>query len=420
MNRQSIEPKPIAGAPFLRSRRSILRRVAGWLTVVVVLAVAIGAAIWFWPARNQQAKQGRFAGAGPMTVSTAVVQSGDIPYSLQALGTVTPLATVTVKTQIAGRITQLGFQEGQYVSAGDFLAEIDSRPYQIALDQAEGQLLRDQALLKNAETDLARYRRLFAQDSIAKQILDTQENLVLQYRGTVRYDQAVVDSARLNLAYCHIIAPVSGRIGLRQVDIGNYVTAGDSTGIAVITQMKPITVVFSIPENALATVVKHFKAADSKMAVQAYDSARTKLLATGELTTIDNQIDTSTGTVKLRAEFANEDESFFPNQFVNIELIVEMLRGVPIVPTAAVQRGVPGTYVYVVNADSTVSVQPVKIGIVNGDRTSIESGLAPGARVVTDGTDRLRDGAKVLVPDLAGRNQSGQNRASGEPPPKTQ
>ncbi|HEX6959401.1 MAG TPA: MdtA/MuxA family multidrug efflux RND transporter periplasmic adaptor subunit [Ferrovibrio sp.] len=420
MNRQSIEPKPHAGAPFSRPRRSRLRRVAGWLTVIVVLAAVIGAAIWFWPARHQPVRQGRFAGAGPMTVATAVVQSGDIPHSLQALGTVTPLATVTVKTQIAGRITRLGFQEGQYVNAGDFLAEIDPRPYQIALDQAEGQLLRDQALLKNAETDLARYRRLFAQDSIAKQTLDTQENLVLQYRGTVRYDQAVVDSAKLNLAYCHITAPISGRIGLRQVDIGNYVTAGDATGIAVITQMKPITVVFSIPENALATVVKRFNAADNDMTVLAYDSTRSKLLARGKLTTIDNQIDTSTGTVKLRAEFANDDESFFPNQFVNVELIVEVLRSVPIVPTAAVQRGVPGTYVYVVNADDTVSVRPVKLGIVDGDRTSIESGLEPGTRVVTDGTDRLRDGAKVVVAELAGRNPPGQNRVGGQQPRKTQ
>lgn len=388
-------------------RRNWPRRVI-WL---LLACVPVAALIYFWPRQElKQERAGRFAGL-PQPVGTAVVEKGDIDITVNALGTVTPMATAAIKTQIAGRLVSVKFQEGQLVKQGDVLAEIDARPYQLALEQAQGQLLRDQALLRNAELDLARYRTLVRQDSIAKQQLDTTEALVRQYQGTVRADQAMVDNARLNLAYCSIVSPVTGRIGLRFVDPGNYVQVNDATGIAVVNQLKPITVMFALPEDNVPAIMKRVRAGAS-LPVTVYDRGQSALLAKGVLATIDNQIDTSTGTVKLKARFDNEDEALFPNQFVNTRLTVDTLRDATVIPTAAVQRGAPGTFVYAVNPDSTVSIKPIKTGPVDGYRIAVMSGVEPGTRVVIDGTDRLRDGAKVLL-SAGDRGGAGPGRRPG-------
>ena len=385
---------PPAPKPVRRSRW----RLVPWLLVVLAVVAAIA-----WVARPRDAappRAGRFALSGPMVVVPEAARKGDIPIVLNALGTVTPLATVTVKTQISGQLTEIGFKEGQTVQQGDFLAQIDPRPYQLALNQAEGQLLKDQALLKNAQVDLARYRTLVAQDSLARQQLDTQASLVAQYQGVVRTDQAQVDNAKLNLQYCRITAPVTGRVGLRLVDQGNYVQVGEATGLVVITQMQPITVVFPLPEDNLPAIVKRMRTG-AQLAVTAYDRTQTAKLATGVLSTIDNQIDSTTGTFKLKAQFANDDEGLFPNQFVNIQLLVDTLHDVTTIPTSAVQRGAPGTFVYLVKADDTVTVRPVKLGPSAGERVAVESGLAPGDKVVVDGADKLKEGAKIAVAGAA-------------------
>jgi membrane fusion protein, multidrug efflux system len=412
------EPMP----PSLPPRR----RIWGRLIWILIGLVVIGAVAWviFRPHAVQRAPTGRFSSDQPMPVATATATTGDLPIMLDALGTITPLATVTVRTQISGQLMQIAFTEGQIVKQGDFLAQIDPRPYQATLDQNQGQLLRDQALLDNARIDLARYRKLVAQDSIASQQRDTQASLVQQYEGAVKTDQAMVSNAQLNLAYCHIVAPVTGRVGLRQVDTGNYVQTSDANGIVVITQLKPISVIFTLPEDRLPAVLKRVHSG-ATLQVTIYDRTQTNQLATGTLATIDNQIDTSTGTVKLRAQFDNDDETLFPNQFVNAELLVDTLHGATIVPTAAIQRGAPGTYVYLLAADQTVSVKPVKLGPADGERVAVTEGLAPGDKVVTDGADRLRDGAKVTIPDAAAPalkatpqtlGKRGQNRQGGNRP----
>jgi membrane fusion protein, multidrug efflux system len=324
------------------------------------------------------------------------------------LGTVTPLSTVTVKTQISGQIVRLDFKEGQRVQKGDLLAEIDSSPYLLQLDQAQGQLLRDQALLKTAQQDLARYRTLAAQDSIARQQVDTQEQLVRQYDGVVKTDQAQVDNAKLNILYCHIVAPVSGRVGLRQIDQGNYAQNSDANGIVIITQTQPISLMFTLPEDSLQPILQKLHA-NATLSVAIYDRNDTIKLATGTLTTIDNQINTSTGTFRLRTEFANADESLFPNQFVNVQLLADTLHDATVIPTAAVQRGSPGTFVFVLNADDTVSVRPVKLGASEGERVAVLSGIAPGDHVVVDGADKLRDKAKVSVREPAPAAPANEN-----------
>ena len=376
-----------------------------WGGGVVLLLAGVA---WLVHSRTpQDPRAGR--GTASVSVVTAPVVQGDLPVTLNALGTVSPLATVTVKTQIAGRLVAIGFQEGQIVKVGDFLAEVDPRPYQIALDQAQGQLVRDTALLHNAQIDLTRYRTLAEQDSIPQQQADTQAYLVHQYEGTVKSDQAMVDNARLNLEYCHIVAPVSGRVGLRQVDQGNYVQTSDPGGIVIITQLQPISVIFTLPEDNLPAVMSRITAAT--LPVTAYDRALVTKLAEGKLRTVDNQIDTTTGMVRLRAEFDNRDNRLFPNQFVTALLLVETMKGATLVPSAAVQRGAPGTFVYVVDGERVVHLQPVKLGPTDGERVAILSGATVGAQVVVDGADKLRDGAKVTLASDVGRAGGAPDRA---------
>jgi multidrug efflux system membrane fusion protein len=389
-----------------------------WRRIVwgLLIALLLGTLAWviFRPQAVPPPGRGGRAGMGgvPMPVVAVAAEKGDIAITLNALGTVTPLATVTVKTQIAGQLTQVAFQEGQLVHAGDFLAQIDPRPYQLALAQSEGQLQRDQALLKDAEVNLARYKTLITQDSIARQTLDTQDALVQQYRGTVETDQAQVNTGKLNLVYCHIVAPVTGRVGLRQVDQGNYVQTSDSNGLVVITQMQPISVLFTLPEDNLPAVMKRLHAGAS-LPVTAFDRAQTTQLAAGRLMTVDNQIDVTTGTIKLRAQFDNTDESLFPNQFVNARLLVDTLKDAIVIPTAAIQRGAPGTYVYLVQPDNTVTVRPIKLGPVAGERVAVVSGVEPGDKVVVDGGDKLREGAQVTLPTAKAATPDGGQGSGG-------
>lgn len=396
-----------------RPRRS-WRRLLVWLLLV---AAIVAAAVWYFHRPQTQPKGGGRSQAGaPVPVGVSPVGKGDMPVTLTQLGTVTPLATVTVKTQISGYLVQVAFKEGQMVNKGDFLAQIDPRPYQVALEQAQAQLGKDQALLKNAQVDLQRYNTLVAQNSIAKQTRDTQVSLVAQDEATVKADQAQIDAQKLNLTYCRIVSPVTGRVGLRQVDAGNYVQTSDPNGIVVVTQLQPISVIFTLPEDNLPEVMKRVRAGAS-LPVTAYDRTGSAELAKGKLDTVDNQIDTTTGTVKLRAIFDNEQETLFPNQFVNVKLLVNTLHDADIVPNSAVQRGAPGTFVYVVQPDHTVAVQKVKPGPTEGQQIAILSGLKPGESVVIDGADRLRDGAPVTIAPPVQPNPAA---AEGSPQPQDQ
>jgi len=356
------------------------------------LALLLIAFIWY---RHSGTSTKAHAPA-PQAVGVAKAVAGPMPVVLDELGTVTPNATVTVLPQLSGYLTQVAFTEGEIVTQDQFLAEIDPRPYQIQLEQYQAALAKDEATLAQAKSDLARYHILAAQDSISAQQVADQEFLVEQDTAATKSDQANIDSAKLNLAYCHITSPVAGKVGLRLVDPGNYVTSGSSTGIAVVTTMSPTTVIFSVAQNDLAPVLVRL-GQGATLTATAYASDDTTKLEDGSLSAVDNQVDTATGMVKLRATFANADEALFPNEFVNVHLLVNTLQNATLVPSQAVQSGAPGSYVYVVKPDSTVSVQTVTTGPTDGTNTVITKGISPGDVVVTDGVDRLSDGAKVSV-----------------------
>ena len=371
-----------------------------WLFPALGLLVIVLLLWWFWPSPPAEQKGrgpwGRGDG-GPVPVRVAPVEQGDFAIQLKALGTVTAYNTVNVRSRVDGELVKVFFAEGQMVKAGDLLAVIDPRPYEVALQQAEGTLQENRAQLQNAEIDLKRYQGLYAEDSIAKQTLDTQLALVNQYRGTLQANQAAVNEAKLNLQFTQIRAPISGRLGLRQVDVGNLISSGDTTPLVVITQTLPIAVSFTLPEGDLPQVLKARASGREPLVVEAWDRSERQLLATGELESLDNQIDTTTGTVRMKARFANADEILFPNHFVNVRLRVETRRQASLIPAAALQYGSRGTFVFVVGADDKVSVRSVQAGPSDGERTLIEEGVALGERLVLEGTDRLRDGAKVEV-----------------------
>lgn len=413
-----LPPEPSSSAPARPARRR--RSGAGWAWLAVIVAVAVGGG-WYWK-HQRDAKaaaaavpgsvpgpgmsQGpggiggpgarRFAPGAAQPVSVGVVRRQDVRVLLQAIGTVTAQNTAVVRTKVDGELKAIRFREGDTVKAGALLAEIDPRSYQAALAQVVGGLARDQAQLKNAQIDLKRYQDLQAQDSIAQQQVDTQEALVRQLQGTVQVDQAQVDAAKLNLGYTRVTAPISGRLGLKQADLGNVVHASDTTGIVTITQTQPINVIFSIPEATLPRVTGPLRAGQS-LAVEAWDRDRRNKLATGRVDFIDNTIDTTTGTIKVKAVFANADATLYPNQFVNMALQTDVLKDALVVPSAAVQRGTQGTYVYAVVEGGKVAVRKVTLGPVENDRTSVTGDLQEGERVVTDGADRLREGAQVEV-----------------------
>ena len=380
-----------------------------WLIGLLLLG---GAGYWAWqrPTAEPAAPAGKPGAGRPFPVQAVVVKPGDIDITLAALGTVTARNTVTVKPRVDGQLVRINFREGERVKAGEVLAEIDPRPFQAQLDQVSGQLARDQALLANARLDLERYRGLLAKDSIAKQQVDVQEAQVRQYEGVVKADQALVDSAQLQLSFTKVTAPLAGRLGLRQVDVGNMVRSSDAAGLVVITQTQPINVLFTIPSDNLSPVVSRLRAGES-LTVEAFERDGKAKLASGHLQTVDNQIDTATGTVKLKAEFANADDRLFPNQFVNVRLRVETRKEALLIPLAALQRGTKGSFVYVVGPESAVSVRPVVPGPASGDVVAIEQGLAAGEQVVTDGLDKLREGAKVEVTTPGAGSKGGEGKA---------
>jgi multidrug efflux system membrane fusion protein len=331
-------------------------------------------------------------------VGAAVAAIGDVDLILNALGTVTPAAVVTVRPQIGGQLQQVGFKEGQVVHEGDFLAQIDPRPHELLLRTAQASLARDKVLLENAQRDLVRYQTLLEQNAASLQQVDTQRAAVAQYTAAVANDQVQIDTARLNLTYCRITAPITGRIGLRPVDAGNYVTAGEANGVGTITQLCPITALFTLPEDNLPQIQARLRQG-ATLEVDAYDRTNTNKLATGHLASLDNLIDVSTGTLKLRGIFPNEDGILFPNQFINIRLLVDTVRNATVLPPSAIQHGAPGAYVFLIKRDDTVAIQPVKTGASNAAMVQVLTGVQPGDQVVIDGIDRMREGTQVYVPN---------------------
>jgi len=393
------------------------------LWVWLLLIVAAGAAIWLIESRQTHAQApgaaGRAGRAMVIPVAAAPAARGDMPVYLDGLGSVTPVYTVSIHTRVDGQLMNVYFKEGQFVNVGDVLAEIDPRPFQVMLEQAEGQMAHDQALLANANVDLTRYKTLLAQDAIPEQQLATQAATVKQYEGAIKTDQGAIDNAKLQIVYCHITAPISGRVGLRLVDPGNIVHAADVNPLLVITQMQPITVVFTLPEDSLPPVLQKLHAG-ARLTVDAYNRDRSKKLSSGYLLTTDNQIDPTTGTLKLKAVFENREGALFPSQFVNIRLLVEVKRQQVVVPAVAIQRGAQGTFVYVVKPDSTADVRQVAVGVSEAGSTSIDHGIEVGENVVIDGADKLQPGTKVTIRTPTGapvgnRPAGAPHRAAGGP-----
>ncbi|MBS1841706.1 MAG: MdtA/MuxA family multidrug efflux RND transporter periplasmic adaptor subunit [Acidobacteria bacterium] len=380
-----------------------------WWIWLLVLAIAAGGFWWYRSSHSKSAdsaavpgsSKGKGPGAGgyavPVVVATA--QSGDLPVFFNGLGSVTPLATVTVRSRVDGQLVNVAFKEGQFVKQGDLLAEIDPRPFQVQLEQAQGQLAKDQAGRRDAEVNFERFKLLFKEGVIPQQQLDTQQAQVGQFNGAITSDQAQIDNAKLQLTYCHITSPVGGRVGLRLVDPGNIIHAADTNGLVVITQIQPISVVFSLPQDQLPQVYDKLRRG-IQLNVEAYDRDNTAKITSGKLLTIDNQIDPTTGTYKLKALFDNSDHALFPNQFVNVHLLVDTKKNLTLVPVPAIQRGPQGIYVYVVGQGNTVSIRPVNVAQTSGNTAGLSSGLQQGEVVVTDGQDKLQDGSKV-VPNIS-------------------
>jgi multidrug efflux system membrane fusion protein len=375
-----------------------------WVIIIVTIAIIIAGIIFI--RSNMTGKKSLEGNQHPQPVTAVMTNKADFDVYLKGLGTVIPANTVTVKSQVSGQLMSVRFKEGQHVNKGDLIAEIDPRPFQVQLMQAEGQLARDEAFLKNAESDLALYKQLIAQDSIAAQQVTTQEALVKQYRGVIETDKGQIANAKLQLTYASVIAPITGRVGLRQVDPGNMVQVADPNGIVVVTQLQPVTVVFSLPQDNLTVLLKRWNAGATNLPVQAYDQEGKTLLAAGHLLAIDNQIDTTTGTVKLKAIFDNKDDKLFPNQFVNVRLKVDTLHDATVMSSAGVQRGSIGTFAYVVKDDKTVTVKMLKLGPAEGNNVVVMEGLAPGESVVTVGGDKLREGTKVEIMTPNGKGTS--------------
>jgi multidrug efflux system membrane fusion protein len=401
----------ISTLPPVQARPSRFRSILG---IGLGLVIAATLAWWIHLGQGQRPQTGKGkGGAVPTSVGVAPVQKGDVDIALNALGTVTSLSTVTVKAQVSGQLIRVAFQEGQIVKQGDLLAEIDPRPFEATVAQMQGQLERDQALLAGAKVDLARYQRLAKTNAIPQQQLDTQAALVKQYEGQVAADQGQLNTAKVNLSFTRILSPSDGRAGLRQVDQGNYITANDPNGVVVITQIQPISVIFTVPEDNVPTILKRFHGG-TELAVTVFDRSGTNTLGSGVLTTLDNQIDPTTGTVKLRAQFPNTDETLYPNQFVNVRLLVDVIHDAVVMPSSAVQRGAPGTFVYLVNPNNTVSVRQVDLGPVDGERVVVRKGLALDDRVVVDGADKLRDGIRINVRDGGAAKVSSENLKQSE------
>ena len=411
VSRPDLRHEDAAGIPTYEPVQPDYRK-RRWLWIILILVGLVAAALiarWFASRSSKDQQRGR----PPAAVAITKVKSTNVPVSLTALGTVTPVVNATVRAQLAGTIFSVSFREGQIVSRGQVIAQIDPRPYQLALAQAEANLARDNATLNAARVDLNRYRTLLSQDSIARQQVDTQAATVGQLNGTTAADRAAIGTARLNLAYTAVKSPITGRIGLRQVDIGNYVTPGDATGIAVVTQTDPIDVTFSLPQAQLAQVQARIGPGGGGLPVIAMDQATNTQIATGSLLTFDNQIDATTGTVKAKARFTNAGNRLFPNQFVNVSMLVNTLQSALVVPVSAVRHGAPGDFVFLYRPDHTVKLQVVKIGPIVGQQVAILAGVKQGDTVVTAGADGLEDGAKVRLPGEAGGPGGRAGKAGG-------